>query len=105
MQAGASFNNEAYSDETATRKSGEGFFGTELNMYDIGDLSLLTNLVVYPSITESKRWRIDYNFDTKYDLPLDFYIKLGFTLNFDNQPVEGASKTDYVFQTSFGWEL
>ncbi len=105
LQAGASFNNEAFYDETPNRRSGEGYFGTEFNMYDVGDLSLLTNIVAYPSFTESKRWRIDYSFDAKYDLPLDFYINLGFTLNFDNQPVEGASNTDYVFQTTFGWEL
>jgi hypothetical protein len=47
---------------------------------------------------------VDFAFDTKYDLPLDFYIRLGLTLNYDNQPVEGAGETDYVFQTSFGWE-
>ncbi len=105
VQGGVSFNNEDFSTETSTRRSGEAFVGTELNMYDIGDLNLLTNIVVYPSLTESGRWRIDYTFDTKYDLPLDFYIKLGFTLNFDNQPVENASTTDYVFQTTFGWEL
>lgn len=105
VQAGGSFNNETFSDDTPSRQSAEGFFGTELNMYDIGDLSLLTNLVVYPSITESGRWRVDYTLDTKYDLPLDFYINIGFTLNFDNQPVGDASKTDYVFQTTFGWEL
>ncbi len=105
VQAGGSFNNETYSTEAADRQSAEAFFGTELNMYDIGDFSLLTNLVAYPSLTESGRWRVDYSLDTKYDLPLDFYIKIGFTLNFDNQPVEGASDTDYVLQTSFGWEL
>jgi len=33
------------------------------------------------------------------------YVKLGYTLNYDSQPVEGASKNDYVFQTTFGWEL
>jgi putative salt-induced outer membrane protein YdiY len=105
VQGGGSFNNEEFSDESLSRQSAEGFFGTELNMYDIGDLNLLTKVVVYPSITESGRWRTDFNFDTKYDLPLDFYIRLGFTLNYDNQPVEGAPNTDYVFQTTFGWEL
>lgn len=105
LQGGASFNNERFTNETNTRQSGEGFLGTELNMYDIGDFNLLTNVVVYPSLTESGRWRVDYTIDTKYDLPLDFYIKLGFTLNYDNQPVENASTTDYVFQTTFGWEL
>jgi hypothetical protein len=43
-------------------------------------------------------------FYAKYDLPLDFYIKLGYTLKFDNQPAPGSEKADYVFHTGFGWE-
>jgi hypothetical protein len=27
------------------------------------------------------------------DLPLDFYIGLGYTLNYDNRPFEGASES------------
>jgi hypothetical protein len=104
FSGGASYNNENYSDMTPDRESWEGFFGSELNLYDIGDLSLLTKVVAYPSITESGRWRADFVFDTKYDLPLDFYVKLGFTVNFDNQPVENAPETDYVLQTGIGWE-
>jgi hypothetical protein len=102
--AGASNVNEMFSSEDPSRNSWEAYFGTELNLYDIGDWSLLTRVTAYPGITESGRWRTDLNFDTNYDLPLDFYIRVGFTLNFDNQPVEGASTTDYIFQTSFGWE-
>ncbi len=102
--AGINFNYEAFSSEDLDRRSIEGFLGTELNMFDIGDLSLLTKAIVYPGITESGRWRFDFNFDTKYDLPLDFYIKLGVTLNYDNQPAEGASETDYILQTGLGWE-
>jgi len=101
---GASYVNENFSSEDDEKNSMEGYFGSELNLYDIGDLSLLTKVVAYPSITESGRWRADFVFDTKYDLPLDFYIKLGFTLNYDNQPVEGAPDSDYVFSTGLGWE-
>jgi hypothetical protein len=36
---------------------------------------------------------------------MDFFLSLGYTLNYDNQPAEGATNTDYVLQTSFGWEL
>jgi hypothetical protein len=104
FQAGASVMNENFSDESPDRQSMEGFLGTELNMFDVGDLGLLTNVTAFPGITESGRWRVDFKFDLKYDLPLDFYVKLGFTINYDNQPVEGASDTDYVFQTGFGWE-
>ena len=48
---------------------------------------------------------MDDRVDLKYDLPKDLYIRMGLTLNYDNQPVEGATDTDYVFQTTLGWEL
>ena len=109
---GANYNNETYlpySDTAAPepdRRSWEGFLGTELNLFDIGDLSLSTKLVAYPSITESGRWRADFNFDAKYDMPFDddFYIRLGITYNFDNKPVEGASTYDYVTALGVGWQ-
>ena len=96
---------ENFTDDTPTKNSAEVYIGIGFNKYDIGDLSLLTSVDFYPSITESGRFRTDFNFDMKYDLPLDFYIKMSLTYNFDNQPVEGASNTDYVFTTSFGWEF
>jgi hypothetical protein len=103
---GAAWNNETYTDPTIPNRSdAEANIGTELNLFDIGDFRFLTSLSVFKSITEGGRTRADYKLDLKYDLPLDFYIGLGFTLNYDNQPVEGASESDYVFQTSFGWEL
>jgi hypothetical protein len=102
---GTSAVNEQFTSEDPDRKSLEGYAGTELNMFDIGDFSLLMKTVMYPGITEKGRWRSDFVVDTKYDLPLDFYIKLGITLNYDNQPVESATNTDYVLQTGIGWEL
>ena len=59
---------------------------------------------LYPSITERGRVRLDFKIDLKYDLPQDFYIKFGYTHNFDNQPAEGASKHDYVLNATFGWD-
>lgn len=103
---GFNYNNENFSvDSLPDRDSWEGFLGTELNMFDIGDLSLLTSIIAYPSITESGRWRTDFNFDAKYEMPFDddFYIKFSVTVNYDNQPVEGSSDTDYVLHTGFGW--
>ena len=100
---GANYNAEKFTDDTPDRQSWEGFIGTQANLFDTGDLSLLTNLVVYPSFTESGRVRSDFQFDAKYEFPYDFFLQLGFTLNYDNQPVSEAPDTDYVFQTTFGW--
>ena len=101
--AGFSFNNEQFSGEAANRQSAESWFGSEVNLYDIGDFNLLSNVFIYPSLTEKGRIRMDYRIDLKYDLPLDFYIKTGLTWNYDNQPTSGANTHDYVWQTTFGW--
>jgi len=122
FSAGAAYNNESFStilneDGTTTiapdRNSLEGFIGTELNLYDIGDLNLFTSIIVYPTIisdssddVESGRFRTDFRFDAKYDdiFIKDLYIRAGFTLNYDNRPVEAGKETDYIFTTGFGWE-
>lgn len=103
--AGVAWTNEQFTDETPLRNSLEGKAGFELNLFDIEDFSLLTNAYVFPSITEKGRVRLDFKIDLKYDLPLDFYIKLGYTQNFDNQPAAGASKHFYKLDTTIGWEL
>lgn len=107
VQTGLSYNNENFlvSGTQGNNNSGEGFFGTEFNVYNLGDFNLLTRAVAYPSLTEKGRFRFDYRIDLKYDLPLNFYIKLGLTLNHDNQPVQTTNKTDYVFQSTLGWDL
>ena len=97
--------NEKFMDDTPNRNSLELSLGVELNLFDIEDFSLLTNAYLYPSITERGRVRLDYKIDLKYDFLSDFYIKLGYTHNFDNQPAEGASGQDYVLNATFGWEL
>lgn len=106
LQGGAAWNSEKYTDPAIENRSdAEAYIGLEYNMFDYSDLSLLTNLYGYKTIDGSDRYRADFKIDIKYDLPYDFYVKLGYTLNYDSVPVEGASESDYVLQTTFGWEL
>lgn len=104
---GATYNNENYSSKVRekARNSSEGLVGTEISLFDVTDFSLLSRAVAYPSLTSSNRWRLDYDMDVKYNLPLDFFIKLGFSFNYDNKPVDQASSTDYIFQTTIGWDF
>jgi len=105
ISGGVSFNNESFTNGTESRNSVEAYAGSELNLFDIGDFSLFNSLYVYPSLTESGRWRADFKIDTKYDLPLDFYIKAGLTLNYDNKPAVSGNETDYVVFFTLGWQL
>ena len=109
---GIAFLNEEFDNSSLTepvdpnpRASTEAFIGTNANLFDTGDLSLTSSLYMYPSLTESGRFRTDFSLDVKYDLPLDFYIKTGLTYNYDNQPAEAGNESDYVMSIGFGWEL
>jgi len=102
---GFSFNDETFTNNTPARKSAEAYVGTELNMFDTGDLTLLSNIYIYPSLTEKGRVRSDFKMDVKYKFAQDFYVKLNVTFNYDNQPAIQGHESDYVYGFSIGWEL
>lgn len=102
---GLSYNVENFDSEVSRRRSVETWLGTELNIFNIQKISLQSTVFAYPSLTERNRIRVDYRFDIKYDLPLDFYLKAGTTVNYDRQPVSGVNSLDYIVQTTFGWSF
>jgi len=103
---GSAFTSESYFDaENTETKSVEGFLTLEADLFDIGDLSFYTKASAYPSISDRGRFRAELIFNIKYDLPFDFYTKVGLNYNYQNEVVENALKTDYVFQVTFGWEF
>lgn len=97
-------NIEDYYDDIADRYSWEGYFGTRLDLFKIGGLKLYLNAMAYPNLSEIGRWRFDGNLNLRYSLPLDFYLKIEFIMNYDNRPVEGAGSMDYVSKFGFGWK-
>tara|TARA_R100001369_G_scaffold10707_5_gene23906 strand:+ start:23805 stop:24899 length:1095 start_codon:yes stop_codon:yes gene_type:complete len=105
LSTGFTLNIENYSDTTLDKKSTEVFIATTFKIYDVKDFDFVTDLKLYPSISENGRFRTDYNLSLKYDLPLDFYIKLGFTLNYDNKPAIAGNDVDYIFTSGFGWSF
>lgn len=105
INLGFAYTIENYTDASLNKTSSEAVIGLSYNMYDFKDLDLNTGVKFYPSLSEKGRIRTDYDLILKYDLPLDFYIKLSFTLNFDNQPVVEGSSLDYIFTSGFGWEF
>jgi len=105
VRVGANYNIETYFDETLDKKSTEANIAANFNMFEFGDFNLTTDFTAYPSLSESGRFRLDYNLALKYDLPWDFYIKMDFALNYDNQPAVIGNDFDYIFNSGFGWEL
>ena len=108
VAAGADWNYENYTvttDSINPKNSAELFLGLEYKIFDIGDLDLVTSVYGYPSLTESGRFRTDFNFDLRYEFAFDLFFGVGFTLNYDNRPAPGSDPADYVLQTTIGWEF
>ncbi len=106
IAGGGQWTNERSQDPSLPRKdSGEGWAQTELNLFDMGDLSLLTRFKVSPSFTDAGRIRLDFRSDVKYDFPKDLYVRFGLSDNFDSRPQGDAPKNDYVFSVGVGWEF
>lgn len=105
LAVGFAYNFENYEDTSFNKSTPEAFIFTGFNMYNFNDFNLKTGLKFYPSLSERGRVRVDYDLTFKYDLPFDFYIKMGYTINFDNQPVIVGNDYDYIFTSGFGWKF
>jgi len=102
---GLTYNIEDLFDSDLNKQSTELQLLTQFDMFNFENINFSTKVVGYPSLSEKGRFRLDYNFVLKYDLPFDFYIKAEFTLNYDNQPAVEGNFADYVLSSGFGWEL
>lgn len=105
LSLGLTYNIENYVDTSLNKTSTEAIAKITFNMFNFEDISLSTGLDLYTSLSEKGRFRSDYDITLKYDLPLDFYINIGFTLNYDNQPAIAGNDFDYVFNSGIGWKF
>ena len=106
VNLGINYNVENFNDMTTlAQQSVELGIGTELDMFDFKNWTLKSTLIVYPSLSESGRWRADYNLYFKWNLPLDFYLKPNLQFNYDNQAASRGSEFDYIFTLGVGWKF
>ncbi len=105
LSLGFTYNIENYVNTDLNKTSTEAVFAASFNMFDFEDISIISGFDFFTSLSEKGRFRSDYDITLKYDLPLDFYIKFGFTLNYDNQPAIVGNDFDYIFNSGFGWKF
>lgn len=105
LSLGYAFNIENYVNTSLNKTSSEAFIRASFSIFDFEDFDLETTINFSPSLSEKGRVRTDYDLNLKYDLPLDFYIKFGFILNYDNQPAVGGTDVDYIITSGLGWKF
>jgi putative salt-induced outer membrane protein YdiY len=103
---GLAWTNEHYTDATLpTKDSAEAYLSTEFMTEKVKITDFITRFTYYPSLTISGRYRLTYRFDLDFNLPGDWYFRVGFFDNYDSKPPEGFSMNDYGWSNSFGFKF
>jgi Protein of unknown function, DUF481 len=93
---------------TGDQASLEGMLGVDWRVFDFA--SPKTNLtakgVVYPSLTESGRYRTDASISLRREIISDLYLDLSFYQTYDSDPPDVTADTsDYGIITSLGYSF
>jgi hypothetical protein len=76
-----------------------------------GDLGadISTHITLYPSLTESGRYRLEWDFKYRQEIITDIFVSLSGWYSFDNKAPIGVDTTvrqdDYGLVTSLGWDF
>lgn len=106
LGAGIAWNREDYEDPAIeTKDSAEAYVGTEFMTEKMKFADLLTRLTWFPSLTIENRFRISYKFDLDFNLPGDWYFRVGFFENYDSEPPPGLAKNDWGWSNAFGFKF
>jgi hypothetical protein len=104
-RSAAAWTNENYTDPAlATVNSAEAYVGTEFMTEKMKFADLITRFNYFPSLTISGRQRVTYRFDLDFNLPGDWYFRIGFFDNYDSRPPAGFSNNDYG-SNAFGFKF
>lgn len=104
--AGVAWTNENYTEPALpTKDSAEAYLGTEFMTEKLKVTDFITRFTYFPSLTIDGRHRFNYRFDFDFNLPGDWYFRVGFFDNFDNKPPAGFSENDYGWSNAFGLKL
>ena len=94
--------------EEDNQESLEGLLGGTWRIFKFNTpkVSLNASLVVYPSITESGRYRTSGSLSLRREIVSDFYLDLSLYQSYDSDPPDAtAEKDDYGITTSLGYSF
>jgi hypothetical protein len=95
----------AGAQSSARTKALDSAFAINYSTFRFDAATFNTSFWLYPSITSPGRVRFTLNQDVYYKFLGDFYLRLSFYDNYDNQPVVGAPNNNMGGSTTVGWSF
>lgn len=103
---GFAFTSERYIDPSIPRQnSAEAYGGVEYLTEKLRFADLVTSFIIYPSLTIQGRYRFNFKSDLDFNLPGDWYFKVGYYNNFDSMPPNSLPRNDYGWRNSIGYKF
>ena len=106
--AGIAVNHEEFLDDTPGQNNLEAIFTTrfEAFTFDRPKTDLTTAFVIFPSLTDWGRTRLELDVSVRRELVADFFFSVSFKDSFDSDPSsENAARNDFSVVSSFGWSF
>jgi putative salt-induced outer membrane protein YdiY len=106
--AGATYTREWVTGAEDSQDSAEGVVGGVWRIYRLNTpkTSLTSQLVLYPSLTESNRYRVNADVSLRKEIIKDFFFELSFYYDYDSEPPgEATASDDYNITTSLGYSF
>jgi hypothetical protein len=109
VSGGLTSNRERYVTELEDQTSLEGLAVLSYDYFIHGDLGadFSSSLALLPSLTESGRYRVEFDFRYRHEIVLDLFLSLSGWYSYDSQaPIAGdftTSQDDFGLVTSIGW--
>jgi|SRR5688572_1828731 len=94
--------------EDENQASLEGILGFDWRIFDFATpkTNLTAKVLLYPSLTESGRYRTDTSISLRREIITDFYIDLSLFQTYDSEPPDAlAEQADYGVITSLGYSF
>ena len=94
--------------EDENQASLEGILGFDWRIFDFATpkTNLTAKVLVYPSLTESGRYRTDSSIALRREIITDFFVDLSLFQTYDSDPPDAlAEKSDYGIITSLGYSF
>ena len=111
LAGGLTTNREQYISDPSPHTSLEALASVAFDFFVHGDLGtdISSTLTLFPSITESGRYRAEFNAKYRQEIFTDLFVSLSGWYSFDNKAPVGEDVTvrqdDYGVVTSLGWQF
>ena len=106
--AGVAVNREEFLDDTPGQNNVEAVIATrfETFSFDTPKTDVTAAFLVFPSLTDWGRIRLELDVSVRRELVKDFFFSLSFQDSFDSDPPsQNATRNDFNVVSSFGWSF